>query len=160
NTTRGPTSPARGDGALESPVESRQRSPDSRGVLPRGQDRRIGRLLDLLDADAPEEHEPPPRVHDASPAQLGDPPQLSAARPAPGAQEPRAPGRHVAQPHAAPVAVAEPAREAQRISRGIAAGPVPRSAEITGEAEQERAGEPEPTAPLTRAEPLPRLAAR
>ena len=42
-----------------------------------GRHDRAGRLLDLLDSDAPEEREAPARVHDAPPPQLGDPPQLS-----------------------------------------------------------------------------------
>src|SRR5262249_21225186 len=121
---------------------------------------RLGRLLDLLESHTPEEQEATVRPHDTSPAQLGDPPQLPGSRAASGTQKTRASGRGVAQPDAAPAVAAEAARDAQHAARGIATAVVVRAAEITHEAEQERRGEPEPAAPLGRADPLPGLAAR
>src|SRR2546426_214942 len=129
------------------------------GALPRRQDR-TRRLLDLFDPHAPEDQELPARVHDAPPAQLGDPPQLARTRASARAQEPSAARRDVAQPYPAPAVAAEVAREPQDAARGIAPAPVPRSAEITDEAEGERARQAEAAAPLVRADRLPRLTAR
>src|SRR5215813_4550302 len=129
------------------------------GVLPCRGDL-SGRFRDLFDSHPPEQQEAAMCVHDAAPAQLGDPPQLSVPRAAARAQESGAAGRGVAQPDAAPAVAAEPPREPQHAARGIAPADVARSAETTGEAEQERGREPEATAPLARAQLLPGLAAR
>src|SRR5437867_1598430 len=120
----------------------------------------LRRLLDLLESDAPEQEEAAPRMHDASPPQLGDPPDLAEARPPSGTHDPGAARRDVAQPHAAAPVAPEPPREPEHAADRIPPAHVPMSTEISPDAEKERGGQREAPAPFLSARLLPGRALR